>query len=137
MRRAFQAFLVLFGIIVIGISLAHFAVGPDVIVGGTDVNPTSNGEDRFYAGLFLCYGVALLWCARDAQDKQVYVNLLATVLFVGGIGRLLAVVLVGTPHPFYLAMLAVELVLPVLMVLAAARVAGASEYGSGPPDRVP
>lgn len=127
MRRAFQAFLVLFGIIVIGISLAHFAVGPDAIVGGTDVNPTSDGEDRFYAGLFLCYGVALLWCARDAQDKRVYVNLLATVLFVGGIGRLLVVVLVGTPHPFYLAMLAVELVLPVLMVLAAARVAGASE----------
>ena len=47
MRRAFQAFLVLFGIIVIGISLAHFAVGPDAIVGGTDVNPTSDGEDRF------------------------------------------------------------------------------------------
>ena len=71
MRRAFQAFLVLFGIIVIGISLAHFAIGPDAIVGGTDVNPTSDGEDRFYAGLFLCYGVALLWCARDAQDKRV------------------------------------------------------------------
>ena len=47
MRRAFQAFLVLFGIIVIGISLAHFAVGPDAIVDGTDVNPTSDGEDRF------------------------------------------------------------------------------------------
>ena len=77
--------------------------------------------------MFLCYGVALLWCARDAQDKRVYVNLLATVLFVGGIGRLLVVVLVGTPHPFYLAMLAVELVLPVLMVLTTARVAGASE----------
>ena len=113
MRRAFQAFLVLFGIIVIGISLAHFAIGPDAIIGGTDVNPTSDGEDRFYAGLFLCYGVALLWCARDVQDKRVYVNLLAAVLFVGGIGRLLAVVLVGMPHPFYLAMLAVELVLPV------------------------
>ena len=127
MRRAFQAFLVLFGIIVIGISLAHFAIGPDAIIGGTDVNPTSDGEDRFYAGLFLCYGVALLWCARDVQDKRVYVNLLAAVLFVGGIGRLLAVALVGTPHPFYLAMLVVELVLPVLMVLAAARVAMASK----------
>ena len=91
MRSAFQAFLVLFGIIVIGISLAHFAIGPDAIIGGTDVNPTSDGEDRFYAGLFLCYGVALLWCARDVQDKRMYVNLLAAVLFVGGIGRLLAV----------------------------------------------
>ena len=53
-------------------------------------------------------------------------NPLAAVLFVGGIGTLLAVALAGTPHPFYLAMLVVELVLPVLMVLAAARVAMAS-----------
>ena len=72
--------------------------------------------------MFLAYGVALLWCARDVQRKRVYVNLLATVFFVGGIGRLLAVVLVGAPHPFYVAMLVLELVLPVLMVLAAARV---------------
>ncbi len=122
MRCAFQAFLVLFGVIVIGISLAHLAVGPDAIIGGTDVNPTSDDEDRFYAGLFLAYGVALLWCARDVQRKRVYVNLLATVFFVGGIGRLLAVVLVGAPHPFYVALLVLELVLPVLMVLAAARV---------------
>ena len=126
MRRPFQAFLVLFGSIVIAISLAHFSIGPAAIVGGADVNPTSDGECRFYAGLFSCYGVALLWCARDVQDKRVYVNLLAAVLFVGGIGTLLAVALAGTPHPFYLAMLVVELVLPVLMVLAAARVAMAS-----------
>ena len=70
MRCAFQAFLVLFGVVVIGISLAHLAVGPAAIIGGTDVNPTSDGEDRFYAGLFLAYGVALLWCARDVQRKR-------------------------------------------------------------------
>ena len=98
MRRAFAAFLALFGGVVIG-------------------------QDRFFAGLFLCFGVALLWCARDVQHKRVYVNVLAAAIFVGGIGRLLAVILVGVPHPFYIAMLALELVLPPLMVLAAARVA--------------
>ncbi|HKP42387.1 DUF4345 domain-containing protein [Mycobacterium sp.] len=123
MRRAFAAFLALFGGVVIGISLAHFAIGPEAIIGGVAVNPTMAGEDRFFAGLFLCFGVALLWCARDVQHKRVYVNVLAAAIFVGGIGRLLAVILVGVPHPFYIAMLALELVLPPLMVLAAARVA--------------
>jgi Domain of unknown function (DUF4345) len=70
MRQAFQGFLALFGVIVIGISLAHLAIGPEAIIGGADVNPTSDGEDRFFAGLLLCYGVALLWCARDVQDKR-------------------------------------------------------------------
>jgi hypothetical protein len=123
MRQAFQAFLALFGGIVIAISLAHMAIGPQAIIGGVAVNPTMAGEDRFFAGLLLCFGIALLWCARDVQHKRGYINLLAAALFVGGIGRLLAVVLDGAPHPFYVAMLVLELALPPLMVLVANRVA--------------
>ena len=123
MRQAFQTLLALFGVIVIGISLAHFAIGPRAIIGGVAVNATMAGEDRFFAGLLLCYGVALLWCAHDVQHKRVYINLLAAVFFVGGIGRLVAVVVDGAPHPFYVAMLVVELALPPLMVVAAKRVA--------------
>jgi hypothetical protein len=123
MRQAFQTLLALFGVIVIGISLAHLAIGPKAIIGGVAVNATMAGEDRFFAGLLLCYGVALLWCARDVQHKRVYLNLLAVVFFGGGIGRLVAVVVDGAPHPFYVAMLVVELALPPLMVVAANRVA--------------
>jgi hypothetical protein len=123
MRRLFQGFLVMFGVIAIGISLAHLAVGSEAIIGGSPVNPTSDGEDRFYAGLFGCYGVALLWCARGVERKQVYVNVLAAVLLAGGIGRLVALIAVGPPDPFFVAMLVLELVLPPLMVLAARRVA--------------
>jgi hypothetical protein len=81
------------------------------------------GEDRFFAGLLLCYGIALLWCSRDVQHKRTYINLLAAAFFVGGLGRLLAVVLDGAPHPFYVAMLVLELALPPLMVVVARRVA--------------
>jgi uncharacterized protein DUF4345 len=123
MRQAFQALLALFGVIVIGVSLAHFAIGPQAIIGGTAVNPTMAGEDRFFAGVFLCTGIALWWCAVDVQHKRGYVNLLAAVFFVGGLGRLLAVMLDGAPHPFYVAMLVLELALPPLMVVVAARVA--------------
>lgn len=126
MRQAFQVFLALFGIIVIAISIAHMAIGPRAIVGAVAVNPTMAGEDRFFAGLLLCYGIALLWCSRDVQRKRVYVNVLATALFVGGIGRLLAVLIDGAPNPFYVAMLVLELALPLLMVVIAKRVATAS-----------
>jgi hypothetical protein len=123
MRRAFQAFLPLFGVIVIGISLAHFAIGPQAIIGGVAVNPTMAGEDRFFAGLHLCWGIALLWCARDVEHKHVYITLLAAAFFVGAIRRLLAILLDGPPHPFYVAMLVLELALPPLMVVVARRVA--------------
>ncbi|AGB23149.1 hypothetical protein Mycsm_02822 [Mycobacterium sp. JS623] len=58
MRQAFQGFLTLFGVIVIGISLPHLAIGPRAIIGSVAVDPTMAGEDRFFAGLFLCTGVA-------------------------------------------------------------------------------
>jgi len=60
MRQTFQAFLALFGVIMIVISIAHFAIGPQAIIGGTTVNATMAGEDRFFAGLLLCYGIAVL-----------------------------------------------------------------------------
>jgi hypothetical protein len=123
LRRAFQGFLVAFGVISIGIALAHLAVGPDAIIGGSPVNATSDGEDRFYAGIFAAFGAALLWCARDVERKQAYVNALAGAFLVGGIGRLISLVVVGAPHPFFVAMLGLELVLPVLMVLVGRRVA--------------
>ncbi|HEX7427174.1 MAG TPA: DUF4345 domain-containing protein [Mycobacterium sp.] len=65
------------------------------ILQGSEVNPTSDGEDRFFAGVFLCFGVALLWCARDLQRRRVYLNFLAAAFFVGGVGRLLSVSLSG------------------------------------------
>jgi hypothetical protein len=130
MRRVFQMFLVLFGIIVIGISLAHLAVGPEAIIGGADVNPTSDGKDRFYAGLFLCYGVAL-FVVRTRRATQACVRHPAGRRIIPRRDRAvpsfawaqLAVILVGAPHPFYVAMRALELALPPLMVLAAKRVA--------------
>ena len=123
MRQTFQAFLALFGVIVIAIAAAHLAIGSRAVIGGTAVNPTMAGEDRFFAGLLLCYGIALLWCARDVQHKRIYISLLAAAFFVGGLGRLLAVVLDGAPHPLYVAMLVLELSLPPLMVVVAKRVA--------------
>ena len=50
MLQGFQAFLTLFGVIVIAISLAHMAIGPRAIIGGVAVNPTMAGQDRFFAG---------------------------------------------------------------------------------------
>lgn len=36
-----------------------------------DLSRHMAGEDRSFAGLFLCFGVALPWCARDVQYKRV------------------------------------------------------------------
>jgi len=81
---------------VIAISLAHMSIGPRAIIGGVAVNPTMAGETGSSPA------------GSDGSQLPV---------------AQLAVVLDRIPHPFYVAMLVLELALPPLTVVVAKRVA--------------
>ncbi len=88
-----------------------------------------DSEDRFYATLFLAYGVALLWCIPDIERKSKFVYFLAATFFVGGLARLVSMAAVGLPSNFFIALTVLELVIPVFMVFMQSRIARAA--GSG------
>jgi hypothetical protein len=117
MRKTLQVFIFLFGVTDIFIALLHIVLGPAAIPGSVPVNATMDSEDRFYATLFLAYGVALLWCIKDIERKSAVVYFLMATFFVGGLARLVSMVAVGLPNDFFIAMTAIELTLP--LVLAA------------------
>jgi hypothetical protein len=117
MRRTLQVLLALFGVTAICISLLHIALGPTAIPGSIPVNATMDSEDRFYATLFLAYGVTLLWCIREVERKARVVYFLMLTFFVGGLARIVSMVAVGLPNAFFIAMTLLELVL--LVVFAA------------------
>ncbi|MCF8588321.1 DUF4345 domain-containing protein [Gordonia liuliyuniae] len=114
MARVFRAWLVVFGVVVIGIAVAHFLVGQATYIGGGDVNATMDSDLRFFNVLFAAYGAAFLWASQDVIGRARQINLLGILFFVGALGRLLAWIGSGTPTPFYVAMLVVELVVPVV-----------------------
>lgn len=73
-----------------------------------------DSEDRFYATLFLGFGLAVIWASRDlASRRGVYLFLMA-VFFVGGVSRIISVLAVGWPHPLFIVLGAIELVLPII-----------------------
>jgi hypothetical protein len=75
-----------------------------------------DSELRFYAPFWGAYGLVLLAIARDMSAKLRYVPTMALLFFVGGVGRGLSYISVGAPHPFFIALMAVELLLPLLFV---------------------
>jgi hypothetical protein len=79
--------------------------------------PTMDNELRFYAALWGAYGVVLMLAARDYAGWAVRVPWLAAVFFVGGAGRAFSWLMIGAPHPFFLLIMTIELVLPPLLVL--------------------
>jgi hypothetical protein len=126
MRKVLQALLAVGGATAIFISLLHIVIGPACIPGSVRVNATMDSEDRFYATIFLAYGASVLWCSKNVEQKTEPIRLLALIFFMGGLARIISAVFVGPPHQFFIAMTALELVFPLLLVWLASRVSSAS-----------
>ena len=118
MKRIFQVFLIVFGMVAMGIAIAHLILGPASIPGSIPVNATMDSEDRFYAVLFGAFGVALMWCTKDIETKSTFVYFLAVTFFIGGLARLISVAAVGWPHPLFIFLTLLELIIPVYMIWA-------------------
>ena len=133
MKKSLQVFLGLFGMAAILIASLHVVLGPSAIPGSVPVNATMDSEDRFYATLFGAYGVALLWCIRDIERKSRVVYLLALTFFVGGLARLVSMVVVALPNTFFIAMTVLELAIPFLMAFMQSRISKTGAVPESPP----
>jgi hypothetical protein len=74
--------------------------------------PTMDSELRFYAALWGAYGFVLLAVASDLTSRAHLVPWLAAVVFAGGLGRVVSYLSLGPPHPFFMLLMAIELLLP-------------------------
>ncbi len=125
MRQAYSALIFLFGSVCAAIGLAHVALGPSVIPGSIPVNATMDSEDRFYATLFVGFGLALIWCSRQLDARAQAFGFLLAVFFAGGIARIISLIAAGPPHPLFLFLGALELLMPPLLWLGHRRLFGA------------
>ncbi|MUL64996.1 hypothetical protein BOO86_11025 [Mycobacterium sp. CBMA 234] len=106
--------LTVFGAACMVIGLAHLLIGPASIIGGGPVNATIDSDLRFYAVLFIGFGAGFVWAAADLPRRFALVNVLGGLFLLGGLARLLAIWQTGVPHAFYVLMIPVEIVVPVL-----------------------
>src|ERR1700712_1396973 len=114
MKRVTELWLCVFGVVCVGIGLSHLAFGSASIIGGGAVNATIDSDMRFYALLFAAFGAAFVWCAADVTERGRVANLLGAIFFAGGIARLIAWVATGQPNWFYVLMIPVELIIPLV-----------------------
>ena len=114
MRSALRLLLYVFGAVCVAIALAHIVLGPAAIPGGVVTNATMDSEDRFYATLFLGFGCAIIWCARDLDAREKPLGALLAIFFAGGIARAISLLIVGRPSDLFLFLGALELLMPPL-----------------------
>ena len=112
--RTLRVAVTAFGIICASIGLAHLVVGPASIPGSIPVNATMDSEDRFYATLFLGFGIAVAWTGMDMKSRRSIFGALMAIFFAGGFARIISWIAVGQPDALFILLGALELLLPPL-----------------------
>ncbi len=115
MQSALKLLLALFGSVCAVIASVHVAFGPASIPGSVPVNAIMDSEDRFYAALFLGFGMAMIWVSRELNTRGGVLAALLAVFFLGGIARIISWLAVGQPSPLFMFLGSLELLMPPLL----------------------
>jgi hypothetical protein len=109
--------------ILYAISLVALVSGLNILIGGAAAIPGSSGaveatvdnELRFFSVFWIAYGAFCFWVARNIQEQKMFIPLIAAVFFLGGIGRLISILLMGLPSSILIPPMILELVMPIVM----------------------
>lgn len=79
-------------------------------------SPNVDSELRFYSVFWVAYGVIVFRAANSLEENLKLVPIFSGLFFAGGAGRLLSLMTLGHPHPLFILLMIVELVLPLLLI---------------------
>jgi hypothetical protein len=89
-------------------------------LGEPETTPRLDNIHRFMAGVYFSCGVIGLWAGITIRQQGTLIYLLALTVFLGGVGRLVSMSIVGIPEPHatWLRYVIPELIIPVIMVIS-------------------
>lgn len=90
---------------------------------------TLDSNLRFYSGVWFGLGLAAFWLVPRIERETVLFRCLWLMIFIGGIGRLLSLLMAGMPFPPFVGFAALEVCTTPLFVWWQARVAAAGRLG--------
>ena len=83
---------------------------------GIPALPVLDSNLRFFGGVWLGLGIAILWLVPRIETETVLFRAIWGAIFLGGAGRLLSILLVGTPPIPFVGFTALELIGPPLFI---------------------
>ena len=110
------------------IQVCLFLLAAVALLGGTlqmalgqpETTPALDNIHRFLAGIYLSMGPLAIWVALTIRRHSTLIFLLAFSAFMGGVGRLVSMSIVGLPDSRFLIYLIPELSIPFVMIAAQA-----------------
>jgi uncharacterized protein YjeT (DUF2065 family) len=116
--RAFQAIMAVLAIIPLATGMLTMMGLNDPIYkqAGLPMHVLLDSNLRFFGGVWLGMGIVLLWMLPRLRTETKLFRALSLMIFIGGIGRLFAIVFVGWPPVPFIAFTALEIIgMPLLV----------------------
>ena len=114
-RRALQAVVIVLSLIPLAFGGLGIAFGADRLA-GTGVSAALDSQFRFASGWYLALAMLCWWIAPRIERETTVFRIVCAAVFLGGVGRLLSLAAKGAPPHYMAAGLALELVVPLLVV---------------------
>jgi hypothetical protein len=115
-RTLFRVVLGAVGLVALAAGAGTVLFSSAIIPGVGEAEPSLDSELRFYAAWYAVAGGAVLLRLPRIETATTLVRLVACAFFVGGCARVISLFVVGRPHPFFVALMIIELVLPVVLI---------------------
>jgi Domain of unknown function (DUF4345) len=123
MKRGLQVVLVIGGLVAITTGLVAIIGGIDTFPGSPSAENPADNEGRFLNGIWVGFGVLILWVVPRVERETTLVRILAAAIFLGGLARLASIIDVGEPADMQYVLMGIELVLGPLVIVWQALVA--------------
>jgi hypothetical protein len=107
---------------------------PEYVAAGVPPIVLLDTNLRFFSGVWVGLGLALWWLIPTIERQTVLFRVLWGMIFIGGIGRLLSMIMLGWPPVAFVAFTAIEIAGAPLFIWWQSRMARfASETGTHVP----
>ncbi|MEZ5893467.1 MAG: DUF4345 domain-containing protein [Parvularculaceae bacterium] len=139
-QRLYAGGLIGLGAAAVGIGTGIFLAGPAAVAefcasaiglppgaGDALAAPNADNEMRFYAVLWVAFGVIAIRAARSLPASLAASHLLLGLFFAGGAGRALSMSTMGAPHPLFIILMWIELLASPALYLLSLQIKRAGE----------
>ena len=115
MKRSLQVVLAILSLLPLAVGTLGFIYGAALLAPAAGVTPKLDSHYRFMSALDVGLAVTVWWIIPQLERQTSLFRLVCMIVFAGGVGRVVACLLVGSPGTAFLAVTGLELLIPLLI----------------------